>query len=372
MKISLELQPCRGQMSGIGIYTYELAKRLTNTDTITFYGNLFNFLNKDDISSLCEHIPFDITKNRMMPYGIYRRIWHILPIPYQFLFQNNCELHHFFNYIVPPHISGKVITTIHDVSFLLFPETLAKKNLTRILKDIDYSINRSDIIITVSENAKREIINHLGVEENKIKIIYNASSPLISTLSLEYLQKKFKFHQNYILYVGNLEPRKNIPSLIHAYYKLLKETNLPYQLVIAGQRGWHYETIFDTVSKLGLEQQIVFTDYISQEDKAAFYQNASLFVFPSFYEGFGIPILEAMSAKVPVICSNTSSMPEVAGNAAVLINPKDIDSIASSMYQLLTNKELRTQKIELGKIQAEKFSWDKSAEKLVEIYKSLK
>ena len=173
------------------------------------------------------------------------------------------------------------------------------------------------------------------------------------------------------MYVGNLEPRKNIDVLIKAFAALKKETDLDYHLVIAGQKGWLYESIFKTVEALGISRYITFTGYISIEDKSALYKNASLFVYPSLYEGFGIPILEAMSSGVPVICSNTSSMPEVAGDAALLIRPDEPIPIAEAMHSMLTSTDLREEKIRLGYLQAEKFSWDKSAEKLMTIYEAL-
>lgn len=372
MKISLELQPCCGQISGIGTYTLELAKQLHSTEEMSFYGTIFNYRNRQE-NPWIKEIPFPVFSNHLLPYGAYRRAWHFLPFSYQAFFpEDQSDVYHFFNYIVPPRISGKVITTIHDSSFLLFPETLAKRNLERIRKDIDYSIQRSDRIIAVSENGKQELMQLLGIDEKKIRVVYNAASPVSSNQTLAEIQKKFHFEHPYILYVGNLEPRKNIPSLIQAYRKLKIEKKLPFHLVIAGQKGWRYESIFETVQKLSLENEITFTGYVSDEDKAALYKNASLFVFPSLYEGFGIPIIEAMSAGVPVVCSNTSSMPEVAGEAALLVSPENIEEIAEAMERLLTDFSLRKEKIRLGTLQASKFSWASSAKKLIEVYEELK
>lgn len=372
MNITLELQPCCGNRSGIGIYTYELAKRLTNTAELHFAGTVFNFLNRHDNSTCLKSIDYTIKTNFLISYGIYRRIWHYAPVSYDWLFHNQSDICHFFDYIAPQNVSGKVITTIHDMSFFLYPETLNKRNLKRITKDIDYSINRSDIIITVSKNSKEELLKYFHIPEKKVEIVYPSFDSLANRLSFPLLASRFQLSSRYILYVGNLEPRKNISSLIRAYHKLKTTYRLPYQLIIAGQKGWQYESIFETVKKLHLEKDIIFTGYLSAEEKSAFYQHASLFVFPSLYEGFGIPILEAMSASVPVVCSNTSSMPEAAGDAALFTAPKDIDGMANAMLQLLTDENLRKEKIKLGLLQAQKFSWDKSASKLIQIYKSLK
>ena len=281
------------------------------------------------------------------------------------------DITHFFNYIVPPKVKGKVITTIYDMSYKLYPETLDQKNLIRIVQDIHYSIERSDIIITISENTKKEILEEFKIPEEKVKIIYPSFDTIVSDQSFAEITDKFNIPSRYILYVGNLEPRKNIPALINSFAKLKKESGLDYHLVIAGQKGWLYESIFNTVDDLNISKNVTFTGFISAEDKSALYKNAFLFVYPSLYEGFGIPILEAMSSGIPVVCSNTSSMPEVAGDAALLVDPHKPDDIVDAMYKMLTSEELRSSKIKLGYHQAGKFSWDKSTEKLIKIYEEL-
>lgn len=370
MKIALELQPCIGLRSGVGTYTYELAKRLNNSD-ITFIGNLFNFTYPPHKGCTVKDINFTIQYNPFIPYGVYRRIWNCIPFGYNDFFRNKADITHFFNYIVPPRVSGKVITTIYDLAFQFFPETLDPKNLKRIQRDIFYSLSRSDRILTISENTRNELITEFDIPSCNIEIIYPSFNISKSNLPIKTLQEKFKIKNDYILYVGNLEPRKNIERLILAYAKLKKESDIPYQLVLAGQKGWLYNQIFETVSSKNLQDDVIFTGYIGEVEKAALYRNAALFVYPSLYEGFGIPILEAMSVGTPVVCSSTSSMPEVAGDAAILVNPLDTDSIANGIYHLITDQALRQSKIGLGKARAAKFSWDKSAQDLMTLYRSM-
>ena len=152
-KVALELQPCCSQKSGIGYYTYEIAKRLKNNNDYTFYGNIFNFMNRNkfDISQ----IDYDICINKKIPYGVYRRSWHYINFDYEKMFANDAHIKHFFNYIVPPNVKGKVIDTIHDLGYIYYPQFLDKKNLSRIQRDITYSIERSDIIVTVSNSVKK-------------------------------------------------------------------------------------------------------------------------------------------------------------------------------------------------------------------------
>ena len=172
MKVSIELQPCLKNKSGIGVYTYELTKRLQNFRDIEFEGNIFNFFNRNYIERDIEGL--DIKKNicSLFPYGVYRRIWSYAPIKYNFLFRRNADIYQFFNFIIPPNISGKVITTIHDLTYILYPNTMDTSNRKRLEKDMKSTVKRADYIITISESSKRDIVKYLDVDENKIQVIY--------------------------------------------------------------------------------------------------------------------------------------------------------------------------------------------------------
>ncbi|NRY60528.1 glycosyltransferase family 4 protein [Clostridium beijerinckii] len=379
MKVSLELEPCLKNKSGIGIYTYELSKCLQKYSDITLYGHIFNFINRNNIDKDIEGLNFNKNIFRLFPYGVYRRVWNYVPIRYNFLFNDKSDIYHFFNFIVPPRIKGKIITTIHDMTYELYPETMDIRNLKRIKNDIQYSVNRADKIITVSESSKKDIIRFLNIEESKIEVIYNGVeynkfNKSYSEEEKNRVRYRYGLPQNYILYMGTLEPRKNIESIIEAF-SLLKKENAPnsknIKLVIAGKKGWLFERILNLVDKLNLKDDVIFTDYIDENDKSIIYNMASLFVFPSLYEGFGIPVLEAMASSVPVITSNVSSLPEVAGDAAILVEAKDIKSIAKYMGKVLVDKELRNNLIKNGHEQAKKFTWESSAEKLITIYRDL-
>lgn len=377
MKVSFELQPCLGNRSGIGIYEYELIKRLQNMKEIKYEGNLFGFFKSDDIKNSLADIFIDIHVCRYISYALYRRIWNYIPLRYNKIFNDYSDIYHFFNYIVPPNIKGKVITTIHDMTHELYPETMSKRNLKRIKNGIDYSIKRSDKIITVSESSKNDIIRLMNVPESKIEVVYNGVEykrfhQKYSDEEEAKVRNKYNLPEDYILYMGTLEPRKNIESIIKSFELLKKQGKFSnVKLVIAGKKGWLFESIFNLVNKLNLESEVIFTDYVDEDDKPIIYNMAKLFVFPSLYEGFGIPVLEAMASSVPVITSNVSSLPEVAGDAAVLVEPKDIEGIAQMMERVLTDEKLRNNLIERGKIQAQKFTWEASAEKMCKIYKEV-
>jgi glycosyltransferase involved in cell wall biosynthesis len=305
-----------------------------------------------------------------MPHGVYRRIWHALPLSYSAVFPR-ADITHFFDYIVPPRVRGRVVDTIHDLSYLYYPETLAPRNRRRIEGGILYSIERSNLIVTVSENTRSALLSQYGLDPEKIRVIYNAAPEPDCSMSLEDLQKKWPLTAPYLLFLGNLEPRKNITGLLRMFALLKNEQGIPHMLVIAGAKGWLYEEIFTLAESLGLSGRILFTGYVSAAEKGALLRHASAFVFLSLYEGFGIPILEAMRAGTPVVCSNTSSMPEVAGDAAVLVDPHDAAAAAEAVASVLTDENLRARKVAAGNLRAAQLTWEDSARRLADIYRSL-
>lgn len=368
MNVALELQPCCGNRSGIGTYTYELAKRMKAENELEFAGNVFNFLGRNDNTNALSEIEMPIRIQKSMPYGVYRRIWHMAPFSYNALFPA-ADLNVFFNFIVPPRVKGKVITVIYDMTYLRFPETMNESNLRRIRRDIGYSVARSDKIVTISEFSKNEIHELLQVPEEKIEVVYSAPSITTGVTDFQMVQQRLKIQKPYLLYVGTIEPRKNLIRLIQAFDWLKKEKQIPHQLILAGGGGWKTEEIYQSAEETQFAGEIQFTGYLSSEEKNALYQNADAMVFPSLYEGFGMPPLEAMLFGCPVICSDAASLPEIVGEAAELVDPLDVQTIADGIWHVLSNRDYRSLLIEKGAQQALRFSWDRSAEKMIQIYK---
>ena len=368
MNVALELQPCCGNRSGIGTYTYELAKRMKTENGLEFAGNVFNFLGRNDNTDALSEIEMPIRTQKSMPYGVYRRIWHTIPFSYNALFPA-ADLNVFFNFIVPPRVKGKVITVIYDMTYLRFPETMNESNLRRIRRDIDYSVVRSDRIVTISEFSKSEIHELLQVPEEKIDVVYSAPSIATGAADFQMVQERLKIQKPYLLYVGTIEPRKNLIRLIQAFDWLKREKQIPHQLILAGGGGWKTEEIHQAAEAAQFGREIQFTGYLSSEEKNALYQNADAMVFPSLYEGFGMPPLEAMLFECPVICSDAASLPEIVGEAAELIDPLDVQAIADGIWHVLSNRDYRRSLIEKGAQQALRFSWNRSAEKMIQIYK---
>ncbi len=362
--VALELQPCCGKRSGVGTYTYELAKRLKERDGVWYFGNLFNFLGRNDNSTALNGISIPLNESRVFPYGVYRRIWNYIPLSYDRLFSTHADLTVFFNYIVPPRIQGRVITTVYDLTYLRYPETMDQRNLRRLKEGVSRSVERSDMILTISDFSKQEIMELLHVPEQRIAVVPCAPGHTRNDMSFPALASKFGLRGPFVLYVGTIEPRKNLTRLIHSYNNLRNGRDFPFQLVLAGGNGWRDTEIRQAAVDSPFSKDIIFTGYISEAEKNGLYKNASVLVYPSLYEGFGMPPLEAMQWGCPVVVSNRASLPEVVGEAALLIDPSDEEQLAESILQVLSDKELASCLCEKGFEQVKKFTWEASTKKL--------
>ena len=370
MRVSLELQSCCGNMTGIGTYTYELARRLKNTEGITFQGNIFNFLQRRQHMALKEAIPFEIVENSAFPYGVYRRIWNFLPVDYESFF-GQADITHFFNYCVPPRIHGKVITTIHDMTYFRYPETMSKANILRLRDGLDYSIQRSSLIVTSSEFSKKEIVELCRVPECSVAVVYPAVDADGKMCRDKGLFERLGIRGDYLLFVGAIEPRKNLVRLLRAFDCLIKRDKIDFQLVLCGGNGWNSEDFFKTLKHIESRKKVILTGYLPAGERNALYANARAVVFPSIYEGFGMPVLEAMHWETPVICSNVASLPEVAGDAACYVDPFSEESIAEGIFRVITDELYSRELAEKGVQRLRMFSWDDSAQKLINLYKML-
>lgn len=372
MHVSLELQSCCGNMTGIGVYTYELVKRLRQSEELALQGNVFNFRGRNDLSGWTRTLPFPIVENRQFPYGVYRRIWKVFPMEYGRLFGRPADLTHFFNYIVPPHITGEVITTIHDLTYIRYPETVAHSNLRHIREGLPRSVERSSLIMTSSQFSKGEIVTLCGVPEEKVQVVYPAVDQTEHTCATGPLLERLHIRQPYLLYVGSIEPRKNLGRLLQAFDRLRSEEAPPFQLVICGGNGWNNQEFYDILSRMHFRESVCLTGYLPGEEKNALYKSAAAFVFPSIYEGFGIPLLEAMHWQTPVICSNVASLPEVAGDAACYVDPFSLDSIREGLCRVLFDPAYGQELVRKGTLRAREFNWQQSALAMQQMYQSLR
>ncbi|MGN0665954.1 MAG: glycosyltransferase family 4 protein [Huintestinicola sp.] len=379
MKIGINIQPVlHSGKSGIGFYQHELMKALLEKDKDNhYYLNYFDLGGKKTEAAkayLTENSELDCCT--WFNASLYQMIWSVLPIvPYRMFFKSRPDITAFFNYYHPPFARGKKLLVVYDTVIKDFPETVRFKTKTMLRLTLSSSIRRADRIITISEFSKQQIMKHYDVPESRITVIPCAADrkrfyPMNLDSLPEETALKYGIDAPYYLYLGNLEPRKNIVRLIEAY-KLAsdRQADIP-KLVLSGGKGWMYEEIFSKVNELRLENKVVFTGYVEDDDVPVLINGAKAFCFPSLYEGFGMPPLEAMSCGVPVIVSDCSSLPEVVGDCGIKVDPYSTESIADALIKILDD-DLASEQSLMGIEQADKFSWDKSADMLIRVMNEL-
>lgn len=266
---------------------------------------------------------------------------------------------------IPRFSKVPTIVSVMDLSFLHFPQTFKKKDLYQLSRWTKYSARKASRVITISQSSKDDIIKAYKVLPEKIKVIHLGLKEIDMDYSSQSLQK-YGIDKKYILFVGTLQPRKNISRLIEAYSLLPQKIKEEYSLVIIGKKGWLYEDILRAPEKHKVLEKVLFLDYVSDQDLPQFYKNAKVFVLPSLYEGFGLPVLEAMRYDCPVITSNVSSLPEAGGEAALYFDPENVHDIKNKIEMVLTDEKLREKMIEKGKIHYKKFTWEKAAKEVLE------
>ena len=265
--------------------------------------------------------------------------------------RDKLDLFHTNYYPIPP-MHTPVVLTIHDVGFVYFPENYTKARLRFLRRVIPYSLRKAERIVAVSANTKKDLITKFGVPEAKIDVVPNPVNErfgrVVDSQRLLEVRAKYDLPKRYILYVGHLEPRKNLDRLIKAYLAVHgKQPDIPH-LVILGKESFGVEAMMKDVKESDIGHKVRFTGYVDEGDLEAAYSMAEMLAFPSLFEGFGVPVLEAMACGIPVLTSNTTSLPEVAGDAALLVDPQDIDSIAEGLLELLNNESLRQRLVERG------------------------
>jgi glycosyltransferase involved in cell wall biosynthesis len=376
MNICLDLSPVVHQKAGLASYARELTTQLIQMDA----GISWSAFHYDRHPPVPLPAPLDALPRYGVPWGAYR--WRLTTALRHFLgrsmdrFFTGVDLFHATEHLLPRFSSVRTVFTLHDLIFLFHPETHKPLNRWFLTLMMPRFLRAADAVIAVSECTKRDAIRFYGIPEEKITVIYEGVNPRFRPASPEAIaavRARYNLPEHFILYVGTIEPRKNLTALLEAFHHLLATRSLrpapcDLRLVIVGKKGWLYEGFFRRLRELGLEDRVIFTGYVPDEDLPALYSAADLFVFPSLYEGFGLPVLEAMACGVPVICSNTSSLPEVAGDAALLVDPADVRALAGAMERALTDEALRVTLRARGIEKAGRFSWEGAARKTVEVY----
>lgn len=266
----------------------------------------------------------------------------------------------------------KTIVTIHDLGAEFLAEHHQFPHKLYLNWSTKYVAKHATHIIAVSESTKKDLMKQFKVSSKRITVVHEAVNTDLffprEKFEVENVKKEFGLTKPYLLFVGTIQPRKNLLSLIEAFSKI-KNTNL--DLVLVGKPGWLYEDIYQAPKKFGVEQQVKFLGYVAEEKLPALYSGAEIFVYPSLYEGFGLPLLEAMACGLSVLTSNTTSMPEVSGGKAVLVNPKKVDEIANGIFQLLKNPTKRANMRESGINWVQNFTWEKTASETIAVFEKV-
>ncbi|AKM82182.1 TPA: glycosyltransferase family 1 protein [Candidatus Berkelbacteria bacterium] len=354
MRIAIDTQTILGQKSGFGFYVK----------------NLVENLNKIDPENEYILIAPDTDKDFSTPQ---RFIWDQFRFPKRAR-KAKVDILHQPCFSAPILYRGKIIVTIHDIISIKFPENLPLASRLFYSKWMPFSYRKADMIIVDSEHTKKDIVEYLNIAPEKIRVMYWAVShdfrPIFDLQQVEDVKKKYNTGEKYFIHVGTLEPRKNLPFLVRVYASAVKE-GIKENLVIVGKKGWYYDDLFSLVGKLELSSKVIFTGYAEDKDIPALYSGATALTFPSLYEGFGFPPLEAMACGTPVISSNTSSLPEVVGEAGMLLPPHGSKGWTDAMVKLSSDVNLCKELSEKGLEQASKFSWEETAKKTVEVYKEV-
>jgi glycosyltransferase involved in cell wall biosynthesis len=357
---------------GIGVYTHQLVKNLNQMDNENNY-HLIHY-SKSDQEIYNQNSEIIIPKNRFMQrWGSYM-FWRYFTLP-RGLKKYNLDVVH-DPYELGPFTFNqpfRKVITVHDLTPLLFPNLFKRGDvmLHRLL--LKKTISKADKIITVSYNSQRDIMEHLNVPEEDIEVIYNGKNENFRPLNsrkIGEVREKYRLPSRFILSVGGLHPIKNIPRLLEAYYLARKE-GLEHKLVMVGGAVDRAEEIFKIITNLELEDHVIFTGVVSDDDLVGLYNAADLFLYPCIYAGFGLPPLEAMACGTPVITSCSSSLPEIVGDAAKLINPYDPKKLAGAINMILSDDETMKTLIKKGLKRAEMFNWRKTAWETLKVYKEV-
>lgn len=375
MKIGIMGQLLKGYYSGVENHILNLTLHVAAYDTdneYTFYVDP-GALDRRTVEALrscnvkIRNTRFD-TRRRVLRFA-----WEQGLLPF-LATRDGIDLLHAPGYVAPLFCSIPTVVTIHDVIALKFPRYCRTGNALHYRAVMPLAARRAARVITVSENSKKDIIEELNVEEDRIDVVPNGIDPAFrrieDTALLSRMRGAYGLPNKILLFVGNLEPKKNIRCIIESFHELKKTRSVPHKLVIVGRRGWLYRKLGRTVAELDLGRDVLFVGNVTREDLVLLYNAADVFLFPSLYEGFGMPPLEAMACGTPVVTSNTSSLPEVVGGAAITVDPRDVGALTEAVLAVMNDAGLREDLIHRGLERASMFTWDRAARQTAAVYRT--
>jgi len=389
MKIGIDcrtiLNPGKGEGAGVGHYTYQLVRHLLKIDKKNSYYLFFDrSVQKERLAKFKQKNVFI----RFFPFQQYKKL---MPNHYRHYLTNatfgreKLDILHFPHLLPSCYYRGPSVVTVHDITPYKLPDFSSEKDSQFLKKIIPDFLKKTNKIITVSKSTADDIKNIFILDKRKIEVIYNGVDQRFfktrTKKDVLKIKKKLGIKKKYLLFLGTLEPRKNIIRIIESYERLRqgigyhyssnsnKKDFSKYQLVLAGAKGIEFKNIEKRISISKYKKDIILPGYIKADDLGSLFKGAETFIFPSIYEGFGLPILEAMAKKTPVITSNVSSMQEISQKAALLVDPNNVAEITRAIFQILIDDNLRKKLLKRGINVAKKYSWEKCAKKTLDIYK---
>jgi glycosyltransferase involved in cell wall biosynthesis len=370
MDFGLDGVPLNQSLTGVGHYTLELAHVLAR-------------IAPEDRFELVSPLPSLRLPERPSPSNLHithatvstleRRLWWQMGLP-RYIRQSRFNVFHGTNYSVPLLKTCPTVVTIHDLSLLLWPQTHAQHLARKARWRLPLMARRADAIIVPSQSIKTEVCEHLRIEESKITVIPEAPRssfwqvPVSETAAV---RRRLDISDDFILFVGTIEPRKNLLTLVRAFEQILHNSACQTQLVLAGDEGWLTGDLHSFLRNADFSERVRLVGYLDDDDLRALYSSCGVFVYPSLYEGFGLPLLEAMTCGAPVITSNIPSIRETVGDVALLVAPTAVDDLARSIMRLLENSAEREQRSAAGKQHASEFSWEKAAAATLSVYRQV-
>lgn len=381
MKIAIDCSKAVNESAGVARYNWKLASFLPQIAKNDDFYYLFNFFRHRSVKKQLVKKIIDTKSN--VYYKIFSLPGNIKEwmlgniVPFTNFWARGMDLYHAIDFLSFDHgLKVPQILTVHDLTFVKFPKHLGRKMSSRYTKMLRRSCEEAKVIIAVSRATKNDLIKYFSIPRDKIKVIYlGVEERFRKRLSQKMLiskMAKYKIHFPFVLFVGTIEPRKNIKNLLLAfdeYQRIYKNKTL--RLVLIGKNGWNTREIEAVYNNLPSKSKVVFLDCVSDDDLLYFYQSASVFVYPSMYEGFGLPVLEAMASGVPVITSNISSLPEVGGKAVSYIDPNNFREIARAINKVVSDKRIANNMIKASFLQSKKFSWKKFALETYKVYEEV-
>jgi glycosyltransferase involved in cell wall biosynthesis len=353
--------------SGVQVYSCQLIKQAIRENGSEDFRFIPLLPEKSSVFSFSDHILTAMTTTRSG-----RIVYEHTQISRLFQKQR-ATLLHAPSYILPVRFSGPSVLTVHDTIALDFPSYCKSSNVLYFNLLLKRSIRSADRIIAVSHQVKEDILHHCAIDPGRIQVVYHGVDasfrPVTNAEHLGKIRKKYRLPERYLLFVGNIEPKKNLRRVIEALFRIRNQ--IDHKLVIAGRWGWKYRPVQEAIRKYGMQDRVVFLDYVALADLPALYSGADLFLFPSLYEGFGLPVLEAMACGTPVMTSDKGSLPEISDGHAFYTNPMCSDEMARDILSALDNHSARLTKSRAGREYAAHFTWEKTWQRTKQIYLSM-